>query len=336
MRSTVVCGAALMALAAAGAQAQTAFSYGTNWLPQAEHGGFYQSVADGTYAACGLDVTIVPGGPQVNGRALLLAGKIDAYMGGNMLQPFNALNENIPIVVIAASFQKEPQVLMTHPGKVKDFAEIATTGMKVLVSDESLVSWYKLLEIQYGFKAENREPYTFNSAPFIADPDTAQQGYVTSEPFAIQNEAGWTPDNWLLADYGFGTYSTTIEVTRDTLETKKDALKCFVDGTALGWVNYLYGDNAAANALIKADNPDMSDAQIAYSIEAMKQYGIVDSGEAATMGVGAMTDEKNQKFYADMVAAGVLPAGLDISKSYTLEFVNQGVGVERRKELTGK
>jgi NitT/TauT family transport system substrate-binding protein len=334
-RLIAMAGAAMAAFAGP-SPALESFSYGTNWVAQAEHGGFYQSVADGTYAACGLEVTIVPGGPQVNGRALLLAGRIDGYMGGNMLQPFLAIQENIPVVVVAASFQKEPQVLMTHPGRVAAFEDIAKQNMKVFVSDESLASWYRLLITKFGFREENRVPYTFNSAPFIADKDSAQQGYVTSEPFAIRNEAGWMPDIWLLADHGFRTYSTTIEVMRDTLEKRPEAVKCFVEGSIKGWVNYLWGDNRAANELIKKDNPDITDAQIAYSIEAMKKYGIVMSGDAETLGVGAMTDARMKGFYDDMVASGVLPAGIDIAKAYTLQFVNQGLALDTYKSLTGQ
>ncbi|HEU0221681.1 MAG TPA: ABC transporter substrate-binding protein [Paracoccaceae bacterium] len=328
-------GLALALSAAAAAGAET-FRYGTNWVAEAEHGGFYQAVADGTYAACGLDVEIVPGGPQVNGRALLLAGRLDAYMGGSLLQPFAAIAEGVPVVVVAALFQKEPQVLLTHPSRVASFEDIAKEELKVLTSDEAFVTWYRMLMIRYGFKEEARAPYTFNPAPFIADPDVAQQGYVTSEPFAVERETGWSPDVWLLAEHGFSTYATTIEVTRETLATRRDAIQCFVEGSALGWVNYLYGDNTAANDLIKAHNPDMSDEQIAYSIEAMKKYGIVISGDVETLGIGAMTDARMRQFYDDMVASDVLPAGLDITQAYTLEFVNKGAGLDRLKELTGQ
>jgi NitT/TauT family transport system substrate-binding protein len=338
MRSTLLRAGAALALAlgatAAAAQTLTPFRYGTNWVAQAEHGGFYQAKADGTYAACGLDVTIVPGGPQVAGRAMMLAGRLDAYMGGNMLEPFNALVENVPIVTVAASFQKEPQVLMTHPGRAKTFTDLK--GMTLLVGDGGFQSYYQWMISEFGFTPEQRKPYTFNSAPFLADPNSAQQGYITSEPFAIEKEGGFKPDIWLLADLGFDTYSTTIEVTRDTLAAKRDAVKCFVDGTALGWTNFLYGDNKAAIALIKADNPDMTDEQIAFSIDKMKEYGIVDSGDSLTLGIGAMTDARQKSFYDKMVKAGVLPTGLDISKAYTLEFVNKGVGLDVKKKLTGQ
>jgi NitT/TauT family transport system substrate-binding protein len=162
-------------------------------------------------------------------------------------------------------------------------------------------------------------------------PKSAQQCYITSEPFAVEKEGGFKPNLFLLADYGFDTYSTTIEVMQDTIDTQPEVVKCFVEGSNKGWYNYLYGDNAAANALIKKDNPDMSDEQIAFSIAKLKEYGIVDSGDTETMGIGAMTDARMESFYAKMVKAGVMEAGIDIKKSYTLDFVNKGVGLDLKK-----
>ncbi|MGJ8534588.1 MAG: ABC transporter substrate-binding protein [Alphaproteobacteria bacterium] len=309
-------------------------TFGTNWLAQAEHGGFYQSVADGTYEACGLNVTIAPGGPQVNNRALMLAGKIEFHMGGNMLQPFSAAEQNIPVVVLASIFQKEPQVLISHPDQGFDTWE-SLKDAKLFLGENGFQSYYKWMIAEYGFTVEQREPYTFNAAPFLADKKSAQQGYITSEPFAIEREGGFKPNLFLLADYGFDTYSTTIEAMQATIDGKPEIVQCFIDGSILGWVNYLYGDNAAANEMIKKDNPDITDEQITFSIETMKEFGIVDSGDSETMGIGAMTDARQKSFYDKMVAAGVTPADLDISKIYTLDFINKGVGVELKKKLTG-
>jgi len=322
---------AILTASAFGAAAADKVTFGTNWLAQAEHGGYYQAVADGTYAACGLEVTIMQGGPQVSGRPLLLAGKIDFYMGGNMLQAFDAVLQNIPLKIVAASFQKEPQVLMTHPGQGLDKWEDLKNAEQFILSDEGFQSYFQWLITEFGFDAGKRVPYTFNPAPFIANPKSVQQGYITSEPLAVEKEGGFKPNLFLLADYGFNTYATTIEAMQKTIDEKPDAVKCFVDGSAKGWYNYLYGDNKAANELIKKDNPDISDEQIAFSIEKMKEYGIVDSGETEKLGIGAMTDQRMQSFYDKMVAAKVLPAGIDIKKSYTLDFVNKGVGLDLKK-----
>jgi NitT/TauT family transport system substrate-binding protein len=309
--------------------------FGTNWVAEAEHGGYYQAVADGTYAACGLDVEIRPGGPQVNNRAQLVAGKIDFLMGGNMLPPFFAIDEGIPIKVVAAHFQKEPQVLMSHPGQGFDTWE-SLKDATLFIGDQGFASFYQWMISEYGFKPDQRRPYTFNPGPFIADKRSAQQGYVTSEPYAVREQGGFEPNVFLIADHGFSTYSTTVEVMDETIADHPDRVQCFVDGSAIGWTNYLYGDPAAGNALIQSYNPEMTDGQIAFSIDQLRKYGIVDSGDAQTLGIGAMTDERQEDFYNKMVKAGVVEPGLDFRSAYTLEFVNKGVGLDVKKRLLGR
>jgi NitT/TauT family transport system substrate-binding protein len=320
--------ATLMTTAAAAQNAPVVF--GTNWLAQAEHGGFYQSVADGTYAACGLDVTIQPGGPQVNNRALMIAGKVDYHMGGNLLEAFSAVQEGIPIVAVAAAFQKEPQVILTHPGKAKSFEEVKNLPT-IFIGDQGFASFYQWMINAYGFTAEQRVPYTFQAAPFIADENSAMQGYLSSEPFFVEKEGGFKPDVWLIADAGYSTYSTLIETMAPTVETKPEQVTCFVEGSIKGWYNYLYGDNAAANAQIKADNPEMTDEAIAFAITKMKEAGIVDSGDAETLGIGVMTDAKVKDFYDKMVVAGVVSGDIDVTKAYTTAFVGKGVGMDLKK-----
>jgi NitT/TauT family transport system substrate-binding protein len=327
--------AALAATAmAGGATALEKVRFGTNWVAEAEHGGFYQAAADGTYAACGLEVEIVPGGPQVNNRALMLAGKIDFHMGGNMLFAFSAVEQNIPLKIVASFFQKEPQVILTHPGQGLDTWESLTT-IDLILGDNGYQSFYKWMIAEHGFTAEQRKPYTYNPAPFLANKRSGQQGYVTSEPFAIEQQGGFKPNIFLMADYGFNTYATTIETMQTTIDKRPQVIKCFVDGSALGWVTYLYGDATAANDLIRKHNPEMSMKQINFSIDKMKEYGIVDSGDTLTMGIGAMTDKRHKSFYDKMVKASVVKAGVDIDKSYTLQFVNNGVGVDEKKKLMG-
>ncbi len=312
----------------------TEVTFGTNWVAQAEHGGYYQAVADGTYEACGLKVTIVPGGPQVNNRALLVAGKIDFLMGGNMLLPYFARSEGIPLKVIAAHFQKEPQVLMTHPGKVDGFEALKDLD-ELIIGDNGFASYYQWMITEFGFDAAKRVPYTFNPAPFIANENSAQQGYITSEPFAVEKEGGFVPDLYLLADFGFSTYSTTVEAMEDTITESPDVVKCFVEGSSIGWANFLYGDNSAAIELIQADNADMSDEQIAFSIEKLKEFGIVDSGDALELGIGAMSDAQNEDFFTKMIAAGVIDGSTDWKDTYTLEFSNTGAALETKKALIG-
>ncbi|MBO9479596.1 ABC transporter substrate-binding protein [Shimia sp. R11_0] len=304
----------------------TEVTFGTNWLAQAEHGGFYQAVADGSYEACGLKVSIVSGGPQVNNRALLMAGKIDYHMGGDMLQAFNAVKEGVPVVSVAAIFQKHPQVLVAHPGQAESFEDLK--DLTLLIGDNGYQSYYQWMMAAYGFTVEQRQPYTFNPAPFLANSDTAMQGYLSSEPFLVEKEGGFKPDVFLIADAGYSTYATTIEVMSATIESKPAEVSCFVDASIKGWYSYLYGDNAAANALIMADNPEMTQDKIDYAIAKMSENGIVESGDAETMGIGVINAEKVADFYDKMVEAGVIEAGLDYDSAFTTSFVGKGVGME--------
>jgi NitT/TauT family transport system substrate-binding protein len=303
-------------------------SFGTNWLAEAEHGGFYQAVADGTYKKYGLDVTIVQGGPQAANQQLLIAGKIDFYMGGT-LGAFDRVHEGIPVIDVAAMFQKDPQVLMAHPDSpYKTFADLATAPVIFMSKDVYAVQFSWMKAAFPGFNDAQFKPYNFNPAPFIADPKSVQQGYITSEPFAVRQAAGWDPKNFLFADAGYSDYSTTIETQTSMVEQHPDVVQKFVDASIIGWYNYLYGDNKAANDLIKKDNPDMTDEQIAFSIQALKDNGILTSGDAATKGIGCMTDARVQDFFDLVVKIGLVPADLDFKKSYTTQFVCKGVGLD--------
>jgi NitT/TauT family transport system substrate-binding protein len=322
---TLALSAVLLAAVTAPAVAHDPVRFGTNWVAEAEHGGFYQALADGTYDRYDLDVTIVPGGPNVNNRILLPVGKLDFFMSANTLQAFDAVEHDIPTVVVAASFQKDPQVLIAHPG-VDKFEDLKK--LTLFVSKEGMASYFQWLRKDYGFDESRVKPYTFNAQPFLADKNSAMQGYVTSEPYAIETQGHFTPKVFLLADHGFDAYSTLIETRRDLVEKRPDLVQRFVEASAIGWYHYLYGDSRPGNALIKKQNPEMTDALLAYSIAKMKAYGIVDSGDALKLGIGAMTDARMKHFFDSMVRAGVVKGTIDYKRAYTLQFVNKGVGVE--------
>ena len=313
----------------ASAQALDAVSFATNWVAEGEHGGFYQALADGTYRRYGLNVTIVPGGPLVNNRLLLPVGKIDFYLSANTLQGFDAVEQNIPTLAVAAMFQKEPQVLIAHPGAaintLKDL-----NNLTLYVSKEGLASYFQWLKADFGFRDARARPYTFSPQPFIADRNSAMQGYVTSEPYAIEKLIGAPPKVLLIADYGFNSYSTLIETRRDLVERKPDLVQRFVDASIIGWYNYIYGDNHFGNDLIKRQNPEMTDAMLAYTVAKLKEYGIVDSGDSLDLGIGAMTDARIASFFDKMVRVGVTRPSIDYRRSYTLRFVNRKVGLDLR------
>jgi NitT/TauT family transport system substrate-binding protein len=327
-RIALILASLLTALAPAQAQKLDKVRFATNWVAEAEHGGFYQALADGTYRKYGLDVTIVPGGPNVNNRLLLPVGKIDFFMSANSLQSFDAVAHNIPTVVVAASFQKDPQVLIAHPGKAERFEDLKK--LTLFVSKEGMASYFQWLKADYGFDESKVKPYTFNAQPFLADENSAMQGYVTSEPYAVETKGHFKPKVFLLADYGLNGYSTLIETRRDLVEKRPDLVQRFVDASMVGWYHYIYGDSRPGNELIKKQNPEMTDGLLAYSIAKMKEYGIVDSGDSLKLGIGAMTDVRMKSFFDTMVRAGVVNKDLDYRRAYTTQFVNKGVGVELR------
>lgn len=319
------------------ATAQDKVTFATNWKAQAAHGGFYQAVADGTYKKYGLDVTIQQGGPQVNNRPLLPAGRIHFLMTGNLLHSFDNVKNGVPTVVVSAIFQKDPQALIAHPGQgYENFAALKNAPMALIAKDGQF-SWWQWLKVTHGFKDEVLKPYNYNLGPFLANPKSIQQGYSVAEPIYVENQGKFKPVVHLLADHGFSTYSTLIEARADMVKTQPDLVQRFVDASALGWVNYLYGDRKAAAALMMKDNPEMTVAEMEASVALMKQQGIVDSGEALQGGIGAMNQARIQDFYAQMVKAGLYKAGeVDLSKVATLQFVNKKVGLDLKARLGGK
>jgi NitT/TauT family transport system substrate-binding protein len=305
-------------------------TFSTNWLADPEAGGYFQALVDGTYTKAGLDVTILPGGPTSNGAMLLIAGKIEFFMGGDMIGDFLNVQNDVPLITVAAHFQKNPQCFMAHPGVGNDKWEDLPNADPAFVSAGAVNTFWAWMRAAYGFKDENIKPYNFNSAPFIIEPQSIQQGYITSEPFEVERQGHFKPNVFLLTDYGYTTYSTQVVTRREFVEKHPDIVQRFVNASTIGWYHYLYGDNSKANAAIKKENPELSDEQIAFSIEKLKEYGIVDSGDTLTKGIGAMTDDRWSDFYNKMVKAGVVKAGIDYKKAYTLQFVNQGVGLDLR------
>ncbi len=308
------------------AQTLDKVSYQTNWRAQAEHGGFYYAVANGLYKKYGIDADIRMGGPQQNPSQLLLGGRVDMIMS-NSFEAINYVKESLPFMCIASIFQKDPQVIISHPGVGHD-SLAALKGKPILIGAAGRTSYWPFLKAKFGFTDEQARPYTFNMAPFLADKQISQQGFLSSEPFAIQ-QGGVNPVVHLIADAGFENYNTTINISTKMASEKKDLVQRFVTASLEGWAAYMKNgpENAAANALIKKDNPDMTDEKIAYAIKVMNERGIVMSGDALKLGVGAMTDARWASFYKTMTEAGVFPAGLDVKKAYSLEFINKGIGV---------
>ncbi len=323
MRRVLLFGAVLAALAgllpAPPAVADDKVVFATDWKAEAEHGGFYQALATGLYKQHGINVIIHEGGPGIDNQQLIAAGAIDMAIGSNSFFPLNLVQAGAPVRAVMAAFQKDPQMLMTHPRS--DITSLADMkGKPIMIADSSINTFWVWLKARYGFQDSQIRKYTFNMAPWLIDKTAIQQGYLSSEPFLVMKE-GVTPQVYLLADYGYPSYSAMVLVPQKLIDSKPEMVRGFVAASIQGWHDYLYGDNSAANAMIKKDNPDMTDDVIAFGIKKMKEYGIVDGGDAATHGIGVMTDAKWKDFFATMVSQKVYPADMDYTRAFTLDFL---------------
>lgn len=310
--------AGLLGLAAVGtAGAAEKFIYMTNWFAEAEHGGFYQAVATGLYQKAGLDVTIKMGGPQVNIFQLMAAGQADCVMGSSDLQIMQTREGGLPIVTVAAMMQKDPQVLIAHED-VKTFEQLK--GKTILIAASANQGYWPWVKQKFGLTDDQTRPYTYNIQPFVADKNTVQQGYITSEPYAIQ-KAGVKANVLVFGDFGYPAYATTISCMDKTVATRKAAVAAFVKASAEGWKSYLENP-APGNALIKKDNPEMTDDQLAYSVAKLKETGMITGGDAKTMGIGIMTEVRAKASYDFMVSAKLLdPTKVPLAQAYDMEFV---------------
>lgn len=314
----VCCGALLAAiLTPSYALAADKITFLTSWFAEAEHGGFYQAEATGLYKKAGLDVTIKMGGPQVNSMQLLLGGEADIMMGWD-IQVLNAIAKGLPVITIATSFQKDLQGLMTH----KDVTSlVGLKGKTIMIATSSHITFWPWLKEKYHYTDAQLKPDTFNLQPFFADDNVAIQAYPSSEPY--QAEQHGVPVNFFLfADDGWPPYGTTMVTTATMVAEKPDVLQRFVRASLEGWKSYLTGDPSPANALIKADNPQMSDGNIAFAIKRLKELRMANGRDAASQGIGVMTDARWKATDEFMVKAGLLPKSVDWKKAYTTQFVN--------------
>ena len=301
-------------------QGRVRIRFATDWRAQAEHGGFYQALATGEFAKRGLDVQIIQGGPGVNVPQLLASGAVELGMGSNSFIPFNLVAENAPVKAVAAFFQKDPQVLIAHPDP--DLTGIADLhGRPFLLADASITAFWVWLKAKYGFTDDQVRKYTFNPAPFLADERAVQQGYITSEPYTIEQVGGFEPRVFLLADEGYPSYAAMVLAPNAFARDNAAALRSFIAASAEGWRDYMNGDPSAANALIKRDNPEMTDAILAQARTAMNANAIVEGGDAALYGLGTMTADRWQAFFDVTSQAGVYPTGLNWRDAFTDNYL---------------
>jgi NitT/TauT family transport system substrate-binding protein len=294
---------------------KTAITFATDWKAQAEHGGFYQAIAKGYYAERGLKVTIRPGGPQNDNPRLIAAGALDIAIASNNFQPLNLIAAGADVKVVMTTFQKDPQVLMVHPDNpARGFADLK--GMPIFLADSALATFWPWLKMKFDFQDRQIRKYTYSLAPWLVNKGTVQEGYLSSEPYTA-TQAGVTPKVFLFADEGYLGYAGMVMVRAEYLAKNPKVVRAFVEGSILGWQDYLWGDPTPGNKLILEENAEMTESLLAFAIRSMKANNMV--GEKAA--VGTMTPQRWHKFYSEMSALGLLPKGLDVRKAYTLEYL---------------
>jgi NitT/TauT family transport system substrate-binding protein len=323
----VIVAFALLGLLPRSAVANDRIVFGLDWKAEAEYGGFYQALATGIYARHGLDVTIEQGGPQINHMTLLMAGRLQFNLSGG--QAIEFVQQHLPFIAVAAIFQKDPSVLIAHPG-MGNGSFAALRGKPIEIAADVRSGWWRFLAGKYGYSDAQIHPYTFSLAPFLADKRMIQEGYLGSEPFLIEQQAHFTPVVLPIADAGYLGYDNIIATSTKMAAQHPDLVQRFVDASIEGWYSYLYDDPAPGNVLIRKANPDMPQDLIDYGRKVMIDHGVVDSGNTRTMGIGAMTAARWTAFYNSMADVGVYPKGLDVSHAYTLRFVDHGVGLQHK------
>lgn len=294
-------------------------TFGTDWRAQAEHGGVYQALAKGLYKTRGLEVTIRQGGPQINHAQLLAAGRVDFSLSSNSFIVLNYAREKIPMVAVAAIFQKDPQVLIAHPGQGND-SLAALKGKAIYIGADTRVSSWLFLKSRFGYADSQIRPYTFSIAPFLVRKTAIQQGYLGCEPFLIEQQ-GIRPVVVLLADNGYSSYGALVQTSRRLTQDNPALVRAFVAASAAGWRDYLTGDPMPGNAMIKRHNPEMTDALLAYGRGKMNRYSIVRSGDAMARGIGAMSDARWESFFKTMSAQGLYPKDMNWRAAYTTRFL---------------
>ena len=294
-------------------------TYGLSWVPQGEHCGFFQAQQRGFYKDVGLDVELRPGNPNVNLPMLVASGEIDMGMGSSFTT-MNLVNQGIKVRTVAAFFQKNPQTLVAHPGQgIETLSDLK--GRPIMVGNFSRNEFWRFLKARHGFTDDQLRPYAYSAAPFLADPKAVQQGYITEDAFLLGSQLPAPPVSLLLADHGYQAYATTVFATDSYIAAHPRRIQAFVDATSKGYVECLNGAYEPAMRATLALNPRHGEDLFHFKIKQMRERGIVLSGDAATMGIGAMTDQRWKAFFDDMSQAGVYPETLDYKSAYTLQFV---------------
>lgn len=297
-------------------------TFATDWKAQAEQGGFYQALAAGLYEKNGLKVKIIQGSANVNVPRLIASNSVEFGIGSNSFIPLNMVANKIPGKAVMAIFQKDPQIIMTHPDSdirnLKDMRDLP-----IMISDASIGAFWLWLKSKYDFNDNQIRKKTFSLAPFLSNKSSIQQGYLTSEPFLVEREAGFTPRVFLLADYGYPSYGAMVLASSNVLKNNPEIVKAFVDASIEGWRQYIYDDPSLGNELIMLENNEMKEDILLQAIKKIRNYELVSNEISKGLDIGLMTDIKWESFFKTMSINGVYEKDLEWRESFTLDFINK-------------
>ena len=297
-------------------------TFATDWKAQAEQGGFYQALAAGLYEKNGLKVKIIQGSANVNVPRLIASNSVEFGIGSNSFIPLNMVANKIPGKAVMAIFQKDPQIIMTHPDSdirnLKDMRDLP-----IMISDASIGAFWLWLKSKYDFNDNQIRKKTFSLAPFLSNKSSIQQGYLTSEPFLVEREAGVTPRGFLLADYGYPSYGAMVLASSNVLKNNPEIVKAFVDASIEGWRQYIYDDPSLGNELIMLENNEMKEDILLQAIKKIRNYELVSNEISKGLDIGLMTDIKWESFFKTMSINGVYEKDLEWRESFTLDFINK-------------
>ena len=297
-------------------------TFATDWKAQAEQGGFYQALAAGLYEKNGLKVKIIQGSANVNVPRLIASNSVEFGIGSNSFIPLNMVANKIPGKAVMAIFQKDPQIIMIHPDSdirnLKDMRDLP-----IMISDASIGAFWLWLKSKYDFNDNQIRKKTFSLAPFLSNKSSIQQGYLTSEPFLVEREAGFTPRVFLLADYGYPSYGAMVLASSNVLKNNPEIVKAFVDASIEGWRQYIYDDPSLGNELIMLENNEMKEDILLQAIKKIRNYELVSNEISKGLDIGLMTDIKWESFFKTMSINGVYEKDLEWRESFTLDFINK-------------
>ena len=297
-------------------------TFATDWKAQAEQGGFYQALAAGLYEKKGLKVKIIQGSSNVNVPRLIASNAIEFGIGSNSFIPLNMVANKIPGKAVMAIFQKDPQIIMTHPeNDIRNLEDMR--DLPIMISDASIGAFWLWLKSKYGFTDSQIRKKTFSLAPFLSNKSSIQQGYLTSEPFLVEKEADFAPRVFLLADYGYPSYGAMVLASSEVITNNPEIVKAFVNASIEGWRQYIYEDPSLGNELIMLENNEMKEDILLQAIKKIRNYELVSNEISKGLDIGLMTDIKWESFFETMASNGVYEKNLKWRESFTLDFINK-------------